>query len=126
LGLFRDDVSNWLSVSDIESAVAEGVDNRPPQKGIDYYSFVDASGGGGQDSCTCGIAHREGERIVLDNLLEIRPKFDPIKATEQIAELLKAYNLTITTGDAYAGDWVLTTFAKFGITYRKGQRASRL
>jgi hypothetical protein len=41
---------------------------------------------------------------VLDCLIEIKPPFNPIEAVSQIAGVLRSYNLSEVTGDAYAAD----------------------
>jgi hypothetical protein len=119
---FRSDVSSWLSLELIEAAVDTGVAVRPPQIGkFAYHCGVDPSGGA-KDSYTAAVSHVEGNQIVLDALLEIRPPFDPSVATEQVVALLKSYGLTSCTGDRYAAQWVVSAFAKHGVTYRHSDR----
>jgi hypothetical protein len=118
---FRDDVSGWLTRELIEAAVDSGVMIRPPRPNIRYVSFCDPSGGQG-DSFTCGIAHKEDDAAILDCLIEIRPPFNSIAATEQIAATLKSYNCHKTTGDKYAANWVVDAFRKCGISYEHSER----
>jgi hypothetical protein len=54
------------------AVVDHGVLVRPPQSRVRYVAFCDPSGGQG-DSFTCAIAHREGDIVVLDCLIEIVP-----------------------------------------------------
>jgi hypothetical protein len=68
------------------------------------------------------IAHDEGNIAVLDCLVEIKAPFNPTSATQQIAETLKSYGLTSTTGDKYAAQWVVDAFAKNGVLYRHSER----
>ncbi len=106
---FRDDVASWLSLELIEAAVDNGVTVRPPQLGkFVYHAGIDPSGGA-RDSYTAAVSHAEGNQIVLDALLEIRPPFDPSVATEQVVALLKSYGLSNCTGDRYAAQLAAKT-----------------
>jgi hypothetical protein len=120
---FRKDVSGWADLATIESAVDYGVTVRPPETGQrrTYRSFCDPSGGA-SDSFTMAIAHDEENIAVLDCLVEIKAPFNPTSATKQIAEVLKSYGLTSTTGDKYAAQWVVDAFAKVGIKYSHSER----
>jgi hypothetical protein len=121
LGEFRDDIGGFADVALIEAAVDRGVTVRPPRRGVAYTSFCDPSGGA-RDSFTMAIAHSETGVAVLDNLLEVRAPFNPTEATAQVANMLRAYRLTRTTGDKYAAEWVVDAFAKLGIRYEHSER----
>jgi hypothetical protein len=116
LAEFRDDVSNWAPRELIEAAVDHGVLVRPPQSGVRYISFCDPSGGQG-DSFTCAIAHREGDIVVLDCLIEIVPPFNTDAAVAHIAQTLNSYGCTRVVGDGYGKEWVVQTFARHSIRY---------
>jgi hypothetical protein len=121
LAEFRDDISGWASRELIDDAVDPGVTVRPPQPGVRYVSFCDASGGV-KDSYTAAIAHGEEGAAVLVCLVEIRPPFNPDTATAQIAEVLKSYGCRSTEGDRYAAQWVVQAFNKCGINYKHSER----
>jgi hypothetical protein len=121
LAEFRSDISGYLDLEMVESAVDRGVTVRPPVKVTKYQSGVDPSGGS-RDSFACAISHDEAGVAVLDCLLEIKAPCNPQSATEQIADLLKSYGICETTGDKYAAQWVVDAFAKRGITYRHSTR----
>ena len=121
LGQFRDDLSNWISLDLIEAAVDRNITVRPPQPNVRYHSFTDGSGGV-HDSFCCAIAHAEGNIAVLDCLIEIRAPLQPDNATAQIADALKSYRCSTTTGDKYSAQWIVNAFAKRGITYRHSDR----
>jgi hypothetical protein len=123
-GEFRSDVAAFVDRVLVENAVDRGVIVRPPQQGIKYESYTDPSGGQA-DSFTCAIAHRERsveQLVIVDALLEIKAPFNPIDATWRVCELLREYGCTHTTGDKYAAQWVLQSFARSGITYRHHER----
>jgi hypothetical protein len=121
LAEFRDDISGWATRESIEAAVDRGVLVRPPQPGNRYRSFCDPSGDA-NDSFTAAIAHKENGTAVLDCLIEIRSPFNPDNATDEIAGLLKSYNIHKTTADRYAAQWVVAAFARHGITLAHSER----
>jgi hypothetical protein len=118
---FRVDIGAYLDASVIQSCIDFGVTVRSPRKGVVYKSFCDPSGGS-RDSFTCAITHMEDRTAILDALLEVKPPFNPTSATSQVADLLKSYGLRNTTGDHYAGQWVVDAFSKCGIQYRHSDR----
>jgi hypothetical protein len=98
-------------------SVERGVAVRLPEPGVTYFSFVDMSGGSNDDA-VLGIAHRdkEGSLLVVDQ--GQRPPFDPRKAVEKFATVLKEYGLRSVVGDAYAGETFRQDFQGKGISYR--------
>ncbi len=120
LAQFRSDVGSFLDVDLIERAVETGRRERAPMAGVHYEGFVDPSGMI-HDAFTGGIAHREGERIVLDVCRGIRPPGNPSEVVKEFAALLKSYRCYTVTGDRYAGEWVREMFEKHGITYRHSE-----
>ena len=121
LAVWRDDVSTFLPREMIDAAVEIGVTVRPPTPGVRYVAFADPSGGVG-DSFTCGVAHAEGDAVLLDCLVEIQAPFNPSTATSTVAATIKAYGCTEITGDRYSASWVVEAFAKAGITYKHSAR----
>lgn len=118
--LFRSDRWGFLSDEDIDNAIDH---DRPrelaPKPGVTYYAFVDASGGG-SDAYAIAIAHREGERIVID---VVRGKHgNPKKITQEYAELCRAYRIRTVTGDKYAKDWVQDAWREEGFTYHEAEQ----
>lgn len=108
----------------VMEAVERGAKVRPPQPGLEYAGFVDMSGGSSDDA-TLAIAHREGEadkdgRAVLDRIVDQgqRPPFDPRKAVERFAAVLKEYGIFSVTGDKYAGETFIQDFERYGVGYR--------
>ena len=59
---------------------------------------------------------------MLDALLEVRPPFDPEKAVEQCAALLRRYGVAKIIGDKYAGEWPPARFAEHGIEFEQCAR----
>jgi hypothetical protein len=116
-GQFRDDIGSYVPTELIESAVDIGVLVRPPKPGVAYWGFADAASGVGQDSFAIGIAHKDGNEVVLDLAHEIKPPFSPDGAIAECASLLKTYGLRACTGDKYSLGFTTEGFAKRGVTY---------
>ncbi|MGX5803493.1 terminase [Bradyrhizobium sp. Arg314] len=122
LGQFRSDLSDFISRELVEAAVDHGVVARERLPGVHYTGFCDVAGGTGKDSFAAAVAHREGNSIVLDACLEIRPLFNPQTATQQAAELFKSYGISTVVADRYAVGFVIDAFKKQGISYRASER----
>jgi hypothetical protein len=122
---WRDDLAQFLDRQLVEAAVDIGVAVRPPVPSVKYFGFADPSGGAG-DSFTLSIAHSEkndqGVMATLDCLIERRAPFNPDAVTAEMAQTLKSYGLNSCTGDRYAAQWVVQSFAKHGITYQHSLR----
>jgi hypothetical protein len=114
---FRGDLQTYVDRATVEACVESGVTERPFQMRFKYFAHVDPSGGS-VDSMTLGIAHRDGERVVLDVAEEWRAPFAPPDVVEAIVEILKRYRITSVSGDAYAASWVESAFRLHGIAYR--------
>ncbi len=114
---FRNDLSDFVPRVVIEACTVQGRFEAHPIGGHRYYAFVDPSGGTGSDSMTIAIAHKEGERVVLDAVREQRPPFSPEACTTEFAQLLKTYGIKTVQGDRYAGEWPRERFRVHGIDY---------
>ena len=108
----------FLDTDMLMSAIVEGRRVLPFRKDQQYAAFVDMSGGSSDDACLA-IAHREGEQRILDLVVsqDGSPPFDPRVAVRKFARILKTYNLTTVTGDAYAGLTYRYDFEAEGIRY---------
>ncbi len=129
LGEFRSDLSAALDPAWIESATDSGVFERPriastPNgEAVHYVAFTDPSGGSGKDSWATRIVHAEGEAVIDDAVLEIRPPFATNDAAQRTAAFLKLYGLSHVTGDRYAGRWPADALAACGISYNDSSLA---
>jgi hypothetical protein len=117
---FRGDLEVFVNREAIEACVSVGVIVRAPLSGVGYFGFVDPSGGS-NDSMTMAIAHREGQRIVLDYVAERKAPFSPDSVVSEFAELLKAYRVFSVTGDRYAGEWPRERFSVHGVRYEPAE-----
>jgi hypothetical protein len=117
LGEFRQGVSTFFDPDALAASVDASCRERPRAAGVRYVSFDDPASGSGQDAWTKAIAHRDGERIVLDVLRTWRPPFNPSGVMAESAALSTAYGLHETTGDRFAAGFVLEGFRSHGLTY---------
>jgi hypothetical protein len=122
LAEWRRDVERFVSAEAVEAARVPGRGELAPLPSTIYHGFVDPSGGS-QDSMTLAIAHREGERVVLDLARERRPPFSPEAVVAEFADLLRAYRVTTVVGDRYGGEWPREAFRRAGVAYQPSERS---
>jgi hypothetical protein len=115
--LFRADVERIFTTEAVDAVVSPGVLERGRLPGVQYFCATDPSGGSA-DSFTIAIAHKEGNKIVLDAVRERRPPFSPEDIVNEFATLAHAYSVTTVFGDRYGGDFPRELFRKRGIDYR--------
>ncbi len=124
LGEFRAGVATFLDPEALADVVEAGVRERQPVAGIRYFGFADAASGSGKDAFALGIAHRDGERAVLDVCRAWRPPFNPSGVIAEASDLLKHYRVSTVEGDKYAPGFVAEGFRKYGITYQAAKRTT--
>jgi hypothetical protein len=110
--VWREDISDFIPADVIEAATDRGVVERPPQRGVVYFAFVDPAGGTGKDSFALAIAHRDGDRAVLDVLRERKPRFVPKDVVAEFADVLRRYRVTKIASDRYASAWASDEWAR--------------
>jgi len=122
-GEFRSDIAGYIEAAVIEAAVARGVALREPVKGVGYVAWCDPAGGNGQDSMTLAVAHREGgKRFVLDVVLERRPPFDVDVCVAEFSATLKCFGLSQVTGDGWGNGTIEAMFRQCRIVYMLATR----
>jgi hypothetical protein len=113
---FRSDIEQFISREAAEACVIDGRFELPPMAGVHYTAFCDPSGGG-SDSMTLAIAHKEGNIAISDAVREFKPPFSPESVVSELCALLKSYRINTVVGDKYAGQWPAERFQVHGITY---------
>ncbi len=120
---FRVAMTAYLPRHVIERCTDVGIGGRVCLPGVVYQGFVDVSGGSGSDSFACAVGHRVldagRELCVIDAIFVISPPFSPDDATLRAASFFAQWRVSEVTGDAYGGDWPLTSFARHGVRYLK-------
>lgn len=122
LGEFRQNISTLLDADAIAASVGAGIRERPRMVGVSYVSFDDPSSGSGSDAWCKAIAHRDGDRVVLDVLRTWQPPFNPSGVIAESAALSKTYGLHTTTGDRFAAGFVLEGFCAHSVTYMPSEQ----
>jgi hypothetical protein len=120
LAEFRSDLESFVPIEVVESCVGSYYE-MGPVAGTSYYGFTDPSGGS-DDSFSLGIAHRDGERVVVDAIREIKPPLSPENVIAEFVSVLKSYHCHKVTGDRYGGEFPREQFRKRGITYNVSER----
>jgi hypothetical protein len=118
---FRTDIETYISREVVEACTVAGRHELPSIAGSDYVAYIDPSGGTG-DAMTMALAHREGDRLVLDCVRERRAPFSPDDVVREFADVLRAYGVVHVVGDRYAGEWPVEAFSKHGIRYEVSER----
>jgi hypothetical protein len=118
-GQFRNDLESYVAPEVVDACTARGIVIRPYAPQHRYIAHADPSGGG-PDSFTLCIGHREGDAAVVDYLLEDRGG-KPLDAVARCAEALRQYGLYEVSGDKYAAGFVVDGFAQNDIRYGKAE-----
>jgi hypothetical protein len=121
---FRTDIAQFLSEDLIELAIDRSrPPELPPQPGVRYQCFIDASGGR-HDSYTVCIGHKDNVgRFICDVIRGREPPFDPQVTTREHAALAKEYRCTKIIGDAYSADWVVSALRESGAAYESSEKS---
>ena len=126
-GMFKEPLSAFLSRQTIEACIETGITERAPLAGVGliYQCFIDASSGSGTDSFVAAVGHRsrdnDSDVLILDALYESRPPFNPLDIIAALVGHLKRWNISVVTGDSYSANFIVSAFAKHGITYHSSK-----
>jgi len=120
LAEFRTDLESFVALEVVESCIGSYFE-MGPIAGTSYYGFTDPSGGS-DDSFSLSIAHRDGERVVVDCVREVKPPLSPENVIVEFVSVLKSYRCHKVTGDRYGGEFPREQFRKRGITYNVSER----
>jgi hypothetical protein len=116
LAEFRADIETFVAYEIVQACVGDHIEMAPLNQ-HSYHAFCDPSGGSA-DSFTMAISYKDGERIVIAAIREMRPPFSPEAVIDDFSILLKTYRITRVSGDRYAGEFPRELFRKRGIEYQ--------
>lgn len=119
-GEWREDVSEFVPRSLVESLVVKGRKELLPRSQQVYFAFSDLSGGR-LDDAGLAIAHTEGRKVILDFAKLWKAPFNPHEIIAAQADELKRFRLHRVTGDNYAAEFVADSFKSQSITYTKSE-----
>jgi len=120
LAEFRDDVAAYVDRAVVEAATAKGTPERLPRPHTTYTAFADLSGGRNDDAALC-VAHREGDKVIIDYARRWRPPHSPQAVIEDMSEELRRYGIRRVTGDNYAAEFVAGAFRAKAISYKRAE-----
>lgn len=120
---FRSDVEIFVRQEAVDQCVVSGRYELPPINDLEYWGFVDPSGGSA-DSFTLGVAHRlpRSDVVVLDCLREFKPPFSPAGVISEISSTVRKYKLDRVFGDRYGGEFPRERFDECGVLYLVSDR----
>ncbi|MCC7033835.1 MAG: hypothetical protein IT179_13500 [Acidobacteria bacterium] len=119
LGEFRAGLTTLLDPETLDAVVEASVRERAPCGG--HVAYYDASGGR-SDAAALGIAHREGDRAILDVVRAWPAPHNPAGVIAEVCELVTRYRCPEVVGDRYAGEFVAEQFRARGVRYRPADR----
>src|SRR5262249_25048209 len=122
MGEFRDDIAQFVNREAVEACISTGVYERAPLSDLQYFAFVDPSGGSG-DSMTLAVAHSEDNVAVLDALREVKPPFSPEAVVSEFVDVLRSYRVSAVRGDRFAGEFAREPFRRLGIEYHVSDKS---
>jgi hypothetical protein len=120
---WTDALTVFLASDWVESAIDRGVHERTPQDNLRYVAACDASGGG-EDSFTYCVAHREPDGTIVQDLLKGHRRASLEATVAQIAATLACYRVRSIEGDRYAANWVVEAFQRAGVRYEPSKDPS--
>ncbi len=115
-GEFRAGVTALFDPEALDACVARDVRERLPEAGVGYAAGADPSGGR-RDRFTVAIAHRAGDRVVLDVVRSWESPFNPSGVVSEAADLLRRYGVGRVTGDGYGAELIAELFRQHRIDY---------
>lgn len=119
--IWREDVSDFLPLDIIEGATDWGTHERPPERGVRYVAFADASGGTGKDSFALAIGHAVNDAarsVVIDVIRERKPRFVAADVIREYAEILRAYGIGEVVSDNFAAGFSSDEWSRNGIRFK--------
>jgi hypothetical protein len=115
--IWRADLATFLPAELIDELTVSGRHELPPIAGNLYHGFIDAAGGSGRDCYAAGIAHKEGDTLILDSIKYAAPPFDPFLVTTEFSKVFKEYWIDTVYGDRWASGWVEEAFRQNGLRF---------
>jgi hypothetical protein len=120
LSIERSDVASFLDAPLVDGATRSeprelpAVTHTPNGAAIRYVAGLDVSGGR-SDAAACAVAHRVGQRVVVDACRRWPAPHDPVAVAAQVAEFLAPYRLAHVHADHYGAELARSLYHEAGI-----------
>ncbi len=120
LSVERSDVSGFLDASLVDGNTRSEPRELPAvpttRTGgpIHYRAGLDVSGGR-NDAAAAAVAHREGQRVIVDACRRWPAPHDPAQVAREVAAFLAAYGLTHATADQYGAELSRSIYSEAGL-----------
>lgn len=123
---FREDLEGLIGMTELERCCEPDRIRRPPQEHIIYAGATDAaSGTTAGDSWTAVAYHQEhadaGRIAVIDDVIEIRPPFQPSEAAERLAAFFRPYGVGSVVSDKYASQFLVEALRRVHLAWRASE-----
>jgi hypothetical protein len=89
-----------------------------------YLAFQDGATGAGEDSFALGVAHLEGDIVILDLVRERRPRFVAYAVIAEWAQILRSYGIYEIHGDRFAFGLFAAEWGKHHIMAREPEHTT--
>ncbi len=119
LARFQKSVSGFLEPEVVEAAVAKGVKERPPERGVQYVVAIDPAFR--RDIFAVAVAHTDRQgKVVFDRVERWRrkpagPPLDVGVCLEKVAAICELYHTTVLYGDQYQHESLKALCAQRGL-----------
>jgi hypothetical protein len=121
LSEFRSDLEAFIDDELVDRATRPSARELPfirkDEAGIEISRFaaVDVSGGR-NDATAAAVAHRNGDRIIIDACRRWPSPHDPVQVASEVARFLSTYNLSNAIADQYGAELSRSIYAEAGVS----------
>lgn len=125
---FTDHIAGWIGSNTLETCIRRGCTELPPHRDATYVAAIDPALK--RDDWALVIAERtsDGTIIVARTMAWTGTAKEPLvfeSVCEEIARILKSYDINVLFGDQHCAVVIQQTFLKLGITFREFNVSAR-
>jgi len=121
---WREDLELFLSMEMIDDAVVSKRIELPKQDDVQYFGFIDPSGGR-HDSFALAICHKlEKGKVILDCIREVKAPLKPDEVIADLSAILKSYGVYCIGSDRYGAELITSPFKEHGIFVENSELSS--
>ncbi len=114
LSIFRDDVSSFLGIDLLRSAIVEGRPGRHSSpEGRRGRGIHRSDRGAARFTISAAVASIDAAgRVTINAIREAKPPFSPEQVTTEFAQFFKTYGINEVVSDRWGGAWVEEMWGK--------------